>query len=436
MPFRTRALLEALLGMPKDERARALASLPPPAMRALLEEWSWQAHRGQWEPAGPWRVWMMLAGRGFGKTRAGAEWVWARIRETPGGKVALVGATLAEAERLMVTGPSGLIATAGCEDETVWMPSKRTLRFQNGGEAYLYSGERPDGLRGPEHYFAWCDELAKWRRPDSAWDNLMLGLRLGEAPRTVITTTPRPLALLTRIRGLERTEVTHGSTFDNPNLADDFLASAKAAYAGTRLGRQELEGELIEDWEGTLWPRPLIEASRASVVPEMRRVVIGVDPPASAEGDRCGIVVCGLGRDGIGYVLADCSVGGLSPEGWARAVARAAEAWGADRIIAEGNNGGAMVESVLRAVDSRLPVRLANASRSKTARAEPVASRFEVGKAKLAGRFPELEDELAGLIRGGDYAGPGRSPDRADACVWALAELLLHPRAEPRVRRL
>ena len=418
-----------------------LATLPPPALRSILEEWSWGTHRGQDEPAMPWRVWLLMSGRGFGKTRAGSEWVWARIRQTEGAQVALVGATLGEAERVMVTGPSGLIATARTGETVKYLPSKRVVLLGKGGRGFLYSGEQPEALRGPEHHFAWCDELAKWRRGDSTWDNLMLGLRLGEMPRTLVTTTPRPVPLLRRIRELEGFTETRGSTFDNLHSSEAFKAAVKNAYAGTRLGRQELEGELIEDVEGSLWPRALIEKCRVPLPAGLeggfwRRIVIGVDPPASATGDACGIVVCGLGADGIAYVLADFSVAGLSPEGWAQVVARAAEAWGADRIVAEKNNGGEMVETVLRTAERRLPVKLIHAWGGKSVRAEPVAARFEAGEAKFAGTFPELEDELAGLTAGGAYFGPTRSPDRADACVWALRELLLSPRPEPRIRAL
>jgi phage terminase large subunit-like protein len=275
----------------------------------------------------------------------------------------------------------------------------------------------------------------------------MLGLRLGAAPCTIATTTPRPIALLKKLIGGPRVAVTRGATADNPNLPGAFLDAVREAYGGTRLARQELDGELIEDADGTLWPRTLIEKSRTrpfdpgglAADRSLRRIVVGVDPPAGAgEGaDACGIVAVGLGSDGLGYVLADASVQGKGPEGWAAAVSRAASLWGADRVVAEANNGGAMVESVLRACDAGLPVRRVHASRGKVARAEPVAALFEKGRAKFAGAFPELEDELAGLTRGGEYQGPGRSPDRADAMVWALTELMLGSTARvPRVRSL
>jgi len=439
-----RALLDALIRMPVEERRLALSRLPPPAFRTLAEEWWWRAHGGQREPLpsagsgpGEWLIWLLRAGRNFGKTRAGAEWVWARVRETPGALIALVGGNLGEVVRVMIRGPSGLIATAGTGETVRWLPGERTLRFGCGAQAFAYSAERPEALRGPEHDFAWCDELAKWNHADPTWDNLRLGLRRGTRPRLLVTTTPKPVPLLRRIRGLDRFVETLGTTHGNLHSADAFLRAMDSAYGGTRLGRQELDGELIEDVEGALWPRGLIEISRLKNrdCPSFRRVVVGVDPPASAAG-TCGISVCALGEDGLCYVLADSSESGLSPEGWARSVARAAETWGADRVVAEANNGGEMVTSVLIGAAPALPVRLVHASRGKVPRAEPVAAAFERGEAKFAGAFPALEDELAGMVMGGAYQGPGTSPDRADAMVWAMTELMDTPRAEPRVRWL
>ena len=260
----------------------------------------------------------------------------------------------------------------------------------------------------------------------------------------MVTTTPRTGPLLRTILAMEGVVTTGGATRDNPHVAAPFVEMMERVHGGTRLGRQELEGVLLEDMEGALFPRALLEQSRIDPVFVTgnglfgwRRIAIGVDPPVSSAGDECGIVVCGHGRDGAGYVLADLSAGGLSPEQWARRVAKAASDWSADRIVAEGNQGGEMVEAVLRGAGARLPVRRVHARVGKAARAEPVAALFERGEAKLAGRFPELEDQLAGLVLGGDYRGPGRSPDRADAMVWAMTELMLGPApAEPRVRRL
>jgi phage terminase large subunit-like protein len=335
----------------------------------------------------------------------------------------------------MVEGSSGLLASAGQDERPLWEPSLGRLTWRNGTQAFVHSGANPEALRGPEHDYAWCDELAKWARGEATWDNLMFGLRRGAMPQALVTTTPRPTPLIRRL--VRQADVTtRGRTGDNVQLAESFTGQMTERYGGTRLGRQELDGELIEDVEGSLWPRALIEASRQEgPPPDFRRIVVGVDPPATAEGTS-GIVVCGLGNDGTGVVLEDASVSGRRPEGWARAVASAAERWEADRVVAENNQGGEMVESVLRGADVALPVKPVRARFGKSTRAEPVAALFERGAAKFAGAFPELEDELAGMQAGGGYEGPGRSPDRADAMVWAMAELFAGPRAEPRVRTL
>ncbi|HET9640707.1 MAG TPA: terminase family protein [Allosphingosinicella sp.] len=430
-----RRLLARACELPKAELARFLKGLPGPVRRAIEEGWWAKWHEGQVPAKADWDVWLLRAGRGFGKTRAGAEWVWARAREAPQAQIALVGANLDDVYKVMVAGPAGLQAVAASGEEARWVASKRRLDFSTGARAFAYSAETPEKLRGPEHDFAWCDELAKWAHGDETWDTLVMGLRRGARPRTVITTTPRTIALMKRIRALPGFTETLGRTRDNPHLAAGVRSRIEAAYAGTRLGRQELEGRLFDDVEGALWTPALIEACRGRPMSgDHRRIVIGVDPPASVDGDKCGIVVCALGSDGLGWVLADLSVGGLSPEGWARKVAAAASAWGAHRVVAEKNNGGAMVESVLRGADVSLPVRLVHAADGKSARAEPVAALFEAGRAKLAGAFPELEDELCALVLGGGYSGKG-SPDRADAMVWALSELMLgERRAEPRIR--
>lgn len=334
----------------------------------------------------------------------------------------------------MVEGPSGILACAREDEIDEWAPSRRELVFANGAIATLFSGANPEALRGPQHHIAWCDELAKWRHPDATWDMLQLGLRCGPHPRALVTTTPKGgCAALKRILEAADTVPTGGATQRNPHLPPAFLSAIERSYGGTRLAREEIEGEFLADVAGSLWPAALIAASRGPAPPReaLVRVVIGVDPPAGAEG-TCGIVACGLDRDGVGHVLADHTASGLSPERWARKVADAAELHGADRIVAENNQGGDMVRAVLRGAGLQLAIQPATATASKAARAEPIAGRFEAGKAKLAGRFPELEAELAGLVPGG-YEGPGKSPDRADAMVWALWALLVAPRAEPRV---
>jgi phage terminase large subunit-like protein len=402
---------------------------------AAFEMW---AHDGQLPPLGEsWRVWLMMAGRGFGKTRAGAEWVNNLAQSAPK-RIALVAASIDEARSIMVEGVSGILSIARKQRVWVkWEPSKNQLTWPKGTVAQLFSGDHADGLRGPEHHVAWCDELAKWRQAEDAWTNLQMGLRAGPRPRALVTTTPRPLRLLERIKDDEWTVATGGKTKDNVSLPKAFFEVMMKTYGGTRTGRQELDGELIADAEGSLWPRALIEARRCELPIRFDRVVVGVDPPAASgpNADACGIVVCARAGEEY-YVLADESVAGLSPDGWARAVARAAARWDADKVIAEANNGGAMVAEVLRIADSGLAPKLVHASRGKVARAEPVSLLFEAGRAFFAGVFPELEDELSGLQAGGGYEGPTRSPDRADACVWAITELS-QPRASvPRVRAL
>ncbi|HYN45738.1 MAG TPA: terminase family protein [Allosphingosinicella sp.] len=442
-------LIARLRALAPEKRELALRAAGEAHVKAVDSRWPIWTHAGQLPPHDDWDVWVMMAGRGFGKTRAGAEWVAERARETPDARIALVAATPAEARRVMIEGRGGLFAAARDGEERSgmrWEPGLGRLTFASGAEAFTFSGADGESLRGPEHHFAWCDELAKWKKAQTAWDNLLLGLRAGARPQVLVTTTPRSVPVLRALLAMENVLRTGGASRDNPHLPESSLRMVERLHGGTRFGRQELEGELIEDVEGALWPRDLIEASRTGTVTSdcpLVRVVIGVDPPATAAGDACGIVACGLGADpstgsgrGIAYVLGDHSVSGLSPEQWARKVAGAAEKWRADRVVAEGNQGGEMVETVLRGAGLRLPVKRVHARIGKVARAEPIAAFFESSEAKFAGRFPALEDELAGLVVGGFYRGPGRSPDRADACIWALTELLLGapPRGEPRVR--
>lgn len=432
-----------LARMPAGLRAGLLRRLPYDHQQWIAEHWPAWAHDGQVEPPGDWRVWMIRAGRGFGKTRAGAEWVSALARAVPDARIALVGANIGDVARVMIEGASGLMAVARDGEAVAWRAGAGELRFASGARAYCYSAETPEGLRGPEHHAAWCDELAKWRLGEAAWDNLAMGLRLGERPRVLVTTTPRPTPLMRRLLAMPDLVETRGATRDNPHLPDSFVAAMDQLYGGTRLGRQELEGEMIDDVAGALWTRSTIEACQmpaGAAMPALRRVLVGVDPPAGSTsgggGDACGIVAVALAADGLAYVLEDASVAAASPEGWAAAVAACAERHGADRVVAEANQGGAMVRSVLLAADARLPLTLVHASRGKVARAEPVALLYERDRVRHGGRFPALEDELCGLVAGGGYQGPGRSPDRADALVWALTELMLGRAAAPAARRL
>ena len=428
------SLIERIALLPRVQRRAFLTGLKPAELEDLVSCWIMWARPGQVPPPGDWRVWLLMAGRGYGKTRAGAEWVQ-HLAEEPGLRIALVGPSVDEVRTVMIEGASGILACARDDAPVTWEPSLGVLTWPNGTRAFVYSGAHAEGLRGPEHDYAWCDEIGKWAQAMPAWDNLMFGLRRGRFPRVLATTTPRPTGLLRRLSKQERgVGRTGGRTADNVLLAESFVEHVAELYGGTRLGRQELDGELIEDVEGTLWPRSLIEKCRVPAAAgelSFSRVIVGVDPPASVGGDACGIVVAGMGTDGVAYVLADASVCGLRPEGWARAVACAAEAWGADRVVVETNQGGDMVESVLRNAGV-VSLRGVTAVQGKSARAEPVAALYERGRVRHVGGFAALEDEMCGLVAGGGYEGPGRSPDRADACVWALAELT-RPRAEPRI---
>ena len=436
--------LEWLKEAPDWARARLANAFSQAERNEFGFHWEIHAREAQLAPPGDWRIWLIMAGRGFGKTRAGAEWVRMIAEADCEARIALVSSSLAEARSVMVEGESGIIACCPPGREPAFEPSLRRLRWPNGAQAQLFSAAEPERLRGPQHSHSWCDEIGKWplshERAIRCWDNLLMGLRLGKDQRIAVTTTPRAVPLMRRLLDRETTDdvvVTRGSTFDNAiNLPRRFLEAMESEFAGSQLARQEIAGELLDDLEGALWSRTLLERVREDgPCPLHRRVVVAVDPPASANGDECGIVVCALGEDGIGRVLADCSVAGAQPDGWARAVANAAQEWEADRVIAEANQGGAMVESVLRAANSTLPVKLVHASRGKVARAEPVAALYAAGRVSHRGLFAQLEDQLCGLMVAGDYAGPGRSPDRADALVWALTELMLGRSVRPSVRK-
>ncbi|GGY99556.1 DNA-packaging protein [Novosphingobium colocasiae] len=439
------ARLAWLMEMPTGERRAALAAFTPGEQDELATHWRLWARAEQLPPKGDWSVWLVMAGRGFGKTRAGAEWVRGVAEADPDARIALVGASLAEVRAVMVEGESGILAVSPPGRRPDYEPSLRRLVWANGARALLYSAGEPEALRGPQHSHAWCDEIAKWDhaggRALAAWDNLLFGLRLGERPRAMATTTPRAVPLIARLMreqgggGACGMVITRGRTEDNAaNLPARYLRDIRRTFGRSLLARQELDGELIADREGALWTRGLIEGCREAAAPAMARIVVGVDPPASAAGDACGIVVVGIDQGGIAHVLADASATKPSPERWARAAAGAAAAWRADRVVAEANQGGEMVASVLRAAELALPLRLVHASRGKVARAEPVAALYEAGRVRHAGVFAALEDEMCGLMPGGAYEGPGRSPDRADALVWALSELMLGRSRGPRVR--
>jgi len=427
--------------LPDGPREAFLAAIGKSGRQWLERSWQCRARRSQQPPPGGWPVWLVMAGRGFGKTRAGAEWIRSIAERDGAARIALVGASIQDARAVMVEGESGLLSIAPEDNRPVWKPSRRELRWRSGAVATLFGAADPEMLRGPQHSHGWADEIGKWPNGIAAWDNLAMGMRLGARPRIMATTTPRPVPLVMRLAADPAVMVTRGRTADNAaHLPPAFLAEMARTFEGTRLGRQELEGELLLDVEGALWTRALLEQCRhVGPAPDrdvFTRLVVGVDPPASAGGDACGIVVAGLARDGTAFVLEDASVEGASPERWARRVALAAERWRADRIVAEANNGGDMVAAVLRASGLPLPVRLVHASRGKSARAEPVAALYEAGRARHAGFFAPLEDQLCGMTVRGGYEGPGRSPDRADALVWALTEIALSHSGNARLRSL
>ena len=419
----------------------ALAALEARQYAEIGQDWfALWARDDQTPPSGDWRSWLILGGRGAGKTRAGAEWVKARatghgITSGPLAKrIALVAPTIGEARMVMIEGVSGLLAVHDERWRPVFEPTKRQLTWPNGCVAQVFSAEEPDGLRGPQFDLAWCDELAKWKHAENTWNMLQFALRLGERPRAVITTTPRPIPILKRLLADDGTVTSRATTFDNSaNLAKPFLDEVLKRYGGTTLGRQELAGELIEDDPDAIFKRDLIEAARVSRAPELRRVIVAVDPPAGfgAKNNACGIVCAGLGVDGRCYVLDDCSVHGLRPAQWAKRIVALYHARQSDRVVAEVNQGGAMVEQVLREVDPALSFRAVHATRGKKARAEPVAALYEQGRVSHVGAFPELEDEMCSAIGEGK-----KSPDRLDALVWAVSDLMLRRRAEPRIRIL
>lgn len=387
-------------------------------------------------------VWLVIGGRGSGKTRTGAEWVNAMACGYPPfaadktGPVALVGETLADVRDVMIEGPAGILAT-GRQGRPRFEASRRRVVWENGVTAMMFSSEDPESLRGPQFAAAWCDEAAKWKNAMETWDMLQFGLRLGARPQAIVTTTPKPTPLVKALTQDPDNHVTRMRTGDNAaHLAEGFLERLNKRYAGTRLGRQELDGELIEDRDDALWKRPQLETLRGPLPADLTRIIVAVDPPAAStkSADACGIIAAGLDANGVAHVLADASVRPAPPHVWAAAAARLYRQLQADCIVAEVNQGGDMVASVLRTVDPALPVKSVRAQRGKWLRAEPVATLYEQGRVRHAGRFPELEDEMCNFGR--DGLSGGHSPDRVDAMVWAVSELMFGAANAPRVRSL
>lgn len=418
-----------------------LESLDADDLARLQFDWPVWAGASQRPPAHDWRIWLLLGGRGAGKTRAGAQWISAiasgnaHFAGESGGRLALVGETYGDVRAVMVEGESGVLAVHDRRDRPAWNPSLRRLTWDNGVIGQLYSSNDPEGLRGAQFGAAWCDELGKWQHPDDTWNMLQFCLRLGRDPRVLATTTPKPLRLLRRLLQDPAVAVSRSPTSDNRhNLAPGFLTALEHQFGGTRLGRQELDAEIIEDRDDALWRRDLLEASRAERFPQMRRILVAVDPPASsgATSNACGIVAAGLAEDGKCYVLADRTIAAASPSAWSAAAVRLFHSLSADAIVAETNHGGEMVRTMIAMTDPTVPVRDVRAHRGKWLRAEPVALLYERGLVRHAGRFAELEDQMCAF--GFDGLADGVSPDRVDALVWAVSELMLRRGAQPRIR--
>jgi phage terminase large subunit-like protein len=437
------SLRAALRRLTREELMTLLAGLDRRQLETFSREFILLSHEHQFAGRDDWSTWLMICGRGAGKTRAGAEWVralaegikpYAFDKVSP---IALIGETEHEAREVMVEGVSGIMSLYSRNDRPTWIPSRRRLQWSSGAIAQVFSAEDPDSLRGPQFAAAWLDELAKWKHAEDTFNNLQFGLRLGDRPRQVITTTPRPTSLLKRLMRDPATLVTRASTASNRfHLAPAFLDMVEDRYAGTQLGRQEILGEIVEERADALWSRAMLERCRIDAAPSLMRIVVAVDPPVSSgkRADACGIVAAGVAEGGAVYVLEDATVAGLSPTAWA---AKAISLWrklSADAMVVEVNQGGDMVKTVIAEADRSVPVTPVRAHRGKWLRAEPVAALYEQGRVKHAGVFAALEDEMCDF--GADGLSSGRSPDRLDALVWAVTALSFGARGEPRVRGL
>lgn len=420
------SLAERIALLPPEERAKRLGVASEQEALELMHSWEFWARPAQLPPSdNDWVLWLVMAGRGWGKTRVGAETTRARVETGKAKRIALVGRTAADARDVMIEGESGILAVSPKWFRPHYEPSKRRMTWPNGAVATVFSADEPDLLRGPQFDFAWCDEIAAWRFADDAWSNLEFGLRLGDCPQALATTTPKPTKYMRQLLAEPTTRVTQGKTKENlRNLAPTFLRKVVAKYQGTTLGLQELDGRMIEDIAGALWKRALIEDTRVRNYPELVRIVVAIDPSAGSHdgSDEAGIVAVGKGVDGHCYVLEDKS-GVMAPIEWARRAVAELERWEGDRVVAEVNNGGEMVELTVRTVDPLVPYRAVHASRGKRTRAEPVAALYEQGKVHHVGAFVELEDELCTH----DFGENKPSPNRLDALVWAITELMLGP---------
>ena len=420
----TTSVAESLASLPDSDQQRLISSLSDTEAEALLSDWQFWARPKQLAPAGDWRIWLLMAGRGFGKTRTIAEWARGQAERHPGSRGAIVAATAADARDVVTEGESGIIAVCPPWFRPVYEPSKRRITWPNGSMATLYTADEPARLRGPQHHWAVADELAHWRYME-AWDMLMFGLRLGDDPRCVVATTPRPIPVIKDLAADEATVVTRGSTYENRgNLAAPFFAQIVSRYEGTRLGKQELYGDILDDDPRALWSRVLLDETRVTSTPDLYRVVVAIDPAASS--GTTGIIVVGVGRlngETHGYVIDDITTPeGAKPDEWGRAAVAAYNKHKASAIVAEVNNGGDMVEAVIRNIEGGGSVRYktVRATRGKYTRAEPVSALFEQGRGHMLGYFSLLEDQLCSWVPGDD------SPDRLDAMVWGFAEIVDH----------
>jgi phage terminase large subunit-like protein len=415
-------------------------------LKEMNRDWALGARDDQLAPVlakggGRWHTWLMLGGRGSGKTRAGAEWVRAQVEGRPlladrrSHRIALIGDTIAQVRSVMIEGVSGLMSVYPPHERPKLEVSRNQLVWSNGTIAQMFAADDPDSLRGPQFDAAWCDELCKWRQPDLAWDTLQFALRLGRWPQCVITTTPRPIPLLKKVMEDHAAAVTRSRTADNARfLSPTFLAEMLRRYGDTLIGQQELEGEIVEERMTGLWKRSFITESRLLARPELVRIVVAVDPPvtSTAASDTCGIIVAGLGADRRAYVIADRSVQGRDPATWAKAAVAAYHDHEADTIVVETNQGGDLLVQTFKSIDARVPVKKVYASRGKFVRAEPVSALYAEGRVAHVGEFVELERQMCDFAA--DGLSQGKSPDRLDALVWAITELMLAERHQPRFR--
>ena len=433
---------DSLRDLSSHKLKEALSQLTPEQAEELKHDWSFWARQDQLEPEGKWNTWVALAGRGWGKTRAGAEWVRHRIKM--GDRIVhCVAPTKGDVRRVMVEGDSGLLNVCHKSDKTyrkadmgypVWSPTNNSMSWANGAKAVFFSAEDPERLRGPQAHSAWCDELCAWRNAQDTWDMMQFGLRLGKRPVVFVTTTPKTTKLLRGILDDETTHVSTGSTFDNSaNLADTFLVAVKKTYEGTRLGRQELYAEILDEASGALWNRNLLASCEIDKedVPQLNRIVVAIDPAISnnTDSDMTGIIVAGVDVNGTAYVIED-HTGNYSPQAWAAKAVELYREHMADRIVAEKNQGGDMVRHTLHTEDETLPIRLVHASRGKMARAEPVSALYEQGRVKHVRGLNDLEDQMVQW----EPLGSMGSPDRLDAMVWAITDLSLNGYAKPQLK--